>query len=706
MIAGLVNANAQWSQVNFSLVDISVGSETNIVGVDNTNTITGNSGNLVQYNSTSGAWAYYTTEMGSLATITHASIAEDGTIWYRREANPGTLNLYRKAAAEGSFSLLNGHLTTISCASECLAVGSLLTGSTNIYSTTCAPVTFVLSNPNFTSSYSAVASDGTLVAISSQNSNGFISVGGAAFTIISPNMNLPITHIAVGDANKVVAVSDGNLYFKSGSNWIQDNSAPANIIKASVAADGTMALLTEGTNNLYFNHWDNVFCAVPAAPVLLTDSYVTTCAGGSVTLSVQDLGYDVEWYSSPITGGELIGTGTTLVFTPDVNGPNNSYVSPQYLNGGCISPRTPLLVGMITPPAIFTAPSVNSCPGVEITLNATTDSGLPVLWSTGEETNSITFTPNESTTIEVSTTYESCTTTETIEINISESPELMVTGPDIFCQPSGNIVQMVTLLVSGGSEQYTWSTGADGNVAFVLPTETTTYSVTSEIAPNCIATGEITIEYAIGSVTSIQVNSCPDIYPIIVEEIPYYEAGTYTEYLGTTISGCDSTRVVTIHEISTQLVLTDGTLYADNAGQTFEWFDCNNGSFITSSTDPFFTPTYSGPFNATILTYVNEIAGSCLVTTPCEAVTVGVNELADFTFDIAPNPAIDECRFNNIPVNAEILVMDATGKLVYATKSVTNTFVLSTEHLNTGLYIVQVKNANGFAATERLVVSK
>ncbi|MEZ4800026.1 MAG: hypothetical protein R2809_09690 [Flavobacteriales bacterium] len=283
MIAGLVNANAQWSQVNISLVDISVGSETNIVGVDNTNTITGNSGNLVQYISTSDAWAYATTEMGSLATITHASIAEDGTIWYRREANPGVLNLYRKSAEEGIFTLLNGHLTTISCASECLAVGSFLTGADNIYSTTCAPVTFALSNPNYSSSYSAVASDGTLVAISSQNSNGYISVGGAAFTIISPNMNLPITHIAVGDANKVVAVARVIYTSKSGSKLdCQDNSAPDNVIKASVAADGTMALLTEGTNNLYFNHWDNVFCYVPAV-ILLTDSYVTTCAGGSFT---------------------------------------------------------------------------------------------------------------------------------------------------------------------------------------------------------------------------------------------------------------------------------------------------------------------------------------------------------------------------------------------------------------------------------------
>ncbi|MEZ4800025.1 MAG: hypothetical protein R2809_09685 [Flavobacteriales bacterium] len=39
---------------------------------------------------------------------------------------------------------------------------------------------------------------------------------------------------------------------------------------------------------------------------------------------------------------------------------------PQYLCGGCISPRTPLLVGTITP-IIFTAPSIYSCPGVEIT---------------------------------------------------------------------------------------------------------------------------------------------------------------------------------------------------------------------------------------------------------------------------------------------------------------------------------------------------
>ena len=83
-------ASAQWTNWTGNYVDISVASSDLIVAVDATNA---GSGNLMKFNTTLNQWAYYTTEMGSLANITHASIAQDGTIWVRKNIAWPTSNL-------------------------------------------------------------------------------------------------------------------------------------------------------------------------------------------------------------------------------------------------------------------------------------------------------------------------------------------------------------------------------------------------------------------------------------------------------------------------------------------------------------------------------------------------------------------------------------------------------------------------------------
>ncbi len=705
MMIGILQINAQWQQSNITLSDISVGSATNIVAVDYTSTSVANAGNLMQLNTTSGAWAYYTSESPFQANITHASIAEDGTIWYRRDAQPGTPNLYRKASNEGAFSLTNGHLTCISVGSACSAVGNYLNVQDNIYKAGCAPVTYSLANPNTQSSYCAIGVDGTIVAINGANGTPLISVSNGTFVVAASQTSLSASHVSVGNSTKIIAVSNGNLYFKSGNFWIQDTTAPANVIKASVAADGTMALLTSGENNLYFNTWDNMFCTVPAAPVLNTDSYVQSCEGDEVTLSVQDLGYDVEWYSSPISGGTLLGTGNPYTFIANGNGANSMYVSPQLVNGGCISPRTTLLLGIATNPEITINSIYNTCPNVPVTVSFYSPDYTTVFWSTGGESDTEIITPSESTTVELTlTNNQGCSTTEEIQINVDESPELTVTGPTEYCQPSGWIASSISFNVSGSNGPFEWFDGSTESFVSVFPTETTTYTVTSELAENCIATGEITVEYLLASVEQVQVTTCPSVYPLTVDNVDYFESGVFTQNLGSNVAGCDSIRVVTIQEISTELSFSNGNIQADPNGQSYAWYDCNTGQIAGFTEVPTFTPPYNGEFYAAISVNVNPQFGTCQTITECISTIVGVDELSTESIGVYPNPANERITLSHIKIGDTVVITDATGKETLQLTITNNQQTIDVSSLSSGVYFVRsLKSKN---APTKLFISK
>ncbi|MEZ4800024.1 MAG: T9SS type A sorting domain-containing protein [Flavobacteriales bacterium] len=278
----------------------------------------------------------------------------------------------------------------------------------------------------------------------------------------------------------------------------------------------------------------------------------------------------------------------------------------------------------------------------------------------------------------------------------------MVSGPDIFCQPSGNIVQMVTLLVSGGSQQYTWSTGAEGNVANVLPTETTTYTVTSEIAPNCIATGSITIEYLMTEVSNVQIYTCGSQNTSAEYEGNFYQIGEHFVYMGEASNGCDSYTQLTVSPFVVNIDFIDGTLVASEfENAVYYWYECGNEVSLQVGSSNTFTPTFSGLYNVYVET---DICGTDNI--DCVEIVVGVKELESFNFQLSPNPATSEFRLSNLPLNAAVQIFDTAGKMVFASKSISSNMTIGTEHLEPGLYIVQVQNDGGNFASEKLIISE
>lgn len=96
----------------------------------------------------------------------------------------------------------------------------------------------------------------------STTGNNVLVYNSGTWSAIS-NSTLNVTDISVGDATKVLAISGGKLYYRSGGAWVLEASAPTNLIKVSAASDGTIMLLTS-SGVIYRNTWANLFPKVVA----------------------------------------------------------------------------------------------------------------------------------------------------------------------------------------------------------------------------------------------------------------------------------------------------------------------------------------------------------------------------------------------------------------------------------------------------------
>lgn len=114
-------------------------------------------------------------------------------------------------------------------------------------------------------------------------------------------------------------------------------------------------------------------------------------------------------------------------------------------------------------------------------------------WSTGETTQSVTYTFPPHTNGEVVTC--TCTSVQGCEVTLQttlsiDPPVFTVTSPPPICAG-----QSATVTVTGTNNTYSWSTppGGTGSSITVSPTTTTTYTVTATTAGGCSDTGEGTV---------------------------------------------------------------------------------------------------------------------------------------------------------------------------------------------------------------------
>ena len=417
--------------------------------------------------------------------------------------------------------------------------------------------------------------------------------------------------ICDGETITLTAIGEGNFLWSTGETGESITVSPNSTTTYSVTA----------SNSCNTDATDDVVVTVNPGVTLDAGSDVSICQGESVTLTATGTG-PFNWNTGETTASITVNPSSSTTYTVISD------------NGNC-SVTDNVEVTVNTAPTVNAGADQTICDGETITLTAIGEGNF--LWSTGETGESITVSPNSTTTYSV-TASNSCNTDAADDVVVTVNPGVTLdAGSDVsICQG-----ESVTLTATG-TGPFNWNTGETTASITVNPSSSTTYTVIADNG-NCSVTDEVVVTVN----TPPTVNAGADQTICEGESVTLTASGegdfswstgettasitvspnTNTTYFVTAISeGCQSTAVDEVEVFVNQIpnLTTSGnvtiqkgqstTLTAEGAG-SFQW---NTGETTTSITvNPSSTTDYS-------VTLISD--GGC---TDKETIRVTVEESAE-----------------------------------------------------------------------------
>jgi len=200
------------------------------------------------------------------------------------------------------------------------------------------------------------------------------------------------------------------------------------------------------------------------------------------------------------------------------------------------------------------------------------------------------------------------------------------------------------------------------------------------------------------SASSIEVNNCNMSSYFSPSGNEWTTPGLYLDTIPN-ISGCDSVISIDLSftTIDTTISIEGSTIIANETVASYQWIDCNTDTPIPGATDQHFTPTENGLYSVEI------VVNDCVFRSICIAiVNVGIDEqIANPQIYISPNPAQDKIQliFSSEIENPILEIFDLCGKMVL-TQTVQQNESINTDHLTSGLYLVQLKSGQMISSTK------
>jgi hypothetical protein len=199
---------------------------------------------------------------------------------------------------------------------------------------------------------------------------------------------------------------------------------------------------------------------------------VSICEGESTILTASG-GATYVWSTGETTSSIEVNPNVTTTYSVTV-----------FNSLGTSSDIDDVIVTVNTIPVANAGNDTELCQGASVTLTAS--GGSNYIWNTGETSQSITVSPNTTTTYSVEVIQNNCSSTDEVTVFINDLPNVNA-GPNATITEG----ESTTLSVSG-AESYLWSTGETTQTIEVSPNTTTTYSVTG-FSNGCEATDEVTV---------------------------------------------------------------------------------------------------------------------------------------------------------------------------------------------------------------------
>jgi len=325
----------------------------------------------------------------------------------------------------------------------------------------------------------------------------------------------------------------------------------------------------------------------------------TICQGNNALLTAHG-GVSYRWSNGSNTSDIAVFPNTTTTYAVTAT---NEF--------GC-SAATSTIVNVNVLPSITFNGNHYFCEGNSTTINVL--GGTTYIWSTGDYTSNLNISNAGTYKVTVTNTL-GCQRSDSIVITSRANPAVTVNGNNPLCEGQSE------LLMATGATSYSWSTGENSSNIFVMPTTTTTYTVTGSDTYGCstvvskvvsvealpdlhisgistICNGDATTLTASGANT-YSWNNGSSSNAISVEQ-----GGTYT-VTGTSANGCHNTQSITVTinptpianlnganticENSTiQLTATGGDAYIWNTGATTNAITINaGGNYSVTVTNTF-----------------------------------------------------------------------------------------------------------------------
>lgn len=280
--------------------------------------------------------------------------------------------------------------------------------------------------------------------------------------------------------------------------------------------------------------------------------------------------------------------------------------------------------------------------------------GSTYLWNTNQTSQNITASSNGQYDVIV-TNPQGCVGYDTVNVTLSVNPTISAGADQTICIGSNAVLN------GTGGNSYIWSTGATTPSISVSPTVTTTYYV-----------------------------------------------------IGTNVSGCDATDVVTVYVMplptaSFTYTTVGVTVTFNNTstnGSTYSW---NFGDSQTSTQQsPIHTYTANGTYTVTLT-----VTGPCGVQTFTQTVVISGVGIADeslgLNMNLYPNPNDGQFTLNMelaTEQDVKITILDVRGAIVYSeqlnnTKSYNNQ--ISLQGVESGMYFIQLQTETGVAIRKFLI---
>jgi hypothetical protein len=280
---------------------------------------------------------------------------------------------------------------------------------------------------------------------------------------------------------------------------------------------------------------------VNSLPIIDGGANQTVCQGTSVTLSGSGaLSY--VWSNNVINNLPFNASSTTtyIVTGIDANDCQN----------------TDEVLVTVNVPLINAGSDKEVCLGESVNLTASGSNDLT--WSTLETSNTITVAPTAITTYTVSgTDANSCFGTDEVVVVVNQLPTINAGGDQTVC------IGTTIILIGTGGVDYTWNNGITNNTAFVVPNDTTTYTVTGTDANGCVNTDDVTINVNDCLGINEENLSSLKIYPNPTSSLLTISADDFNDYSSLSVQDQLGRVVVSPLEITSTTLTVDLTHLSD-----------------------------------------------------------------------------------------------------------------------------------------------